>query len=88
MNKKDLTDYIAKKTGLSKAKSEEALNSAFEGITSALKKKESASFVGFGTFSISNRKARNGRNPRTGAPIKIAASSSARFRPGKFLKNL
>ncbi len=88
MNKKDLVDYIAKQTGLSKAKAEESLSATFEGITKALKKKESASFVGFGSFSVSNRKARNGRNPRTGAPIKIPASSVARFKPGKFLKGL
>ncbi|MBS0184778.1 MAG: HU family DNA-binding protein [Proteobacteria bacterium] len=88
MNKKDLVDYIAKQTGLSKAKAEESLNATFEGITKALKKKESASFVGFGSFSVSNRKARNGRNPRTGAAIKIPASSVARFKPGKFLKGL
>lgn len=88
MNKKDLVDYIAKQTGLTKTKSEEALNAAFDGITNALKKKDTASFVGFGSFSVSQRKARNGRNPRTGAPLKIPASAVARFRPGKFLKGL
>ena len=86
MNKKDLVDHIAKKTGLNKGKAEDALNAAFEGITGALKKKDDASFVGFGSFSVVNRKARNGRNPRTGEQIKIPASNVARFKPGKMLK--
>ena len=86
MNKKDLVDHIAKKTGLNKGTSEDALNAAFEGITESLKKKDDASFVGFGSFCVVNRKARNGRNPRTGEQIKIPASNVVRFKPGKMLK--
>lgn len=88
MNKEDLVNYIAKKAKIKKVEADRALNAAFEGITAALKKGEDASFVGFGSFSVLKRKAREGRNPRTGEKIKIAASKSARFRPGKNLRKI
>lgn len=86
MNKGDLITYIAQETGLKKSEAEKALNAAFEGIIKAVKKGDSAAFVGFGTFSSIERKARQGRNPRTGETIKIAASKSAKFKPGKMFK--
>lgn len=88
MNKQDLVNFIAKKTALKKGEAEKALNATLEGITKSLKKGEGVSFVGFGSFSVLQRKARTGRNPRTGAPIKIAASKVARFKAGKNLKGL
>ncbi len=88
MNKEDLVNYIAKKAKIKKVEADRALNAAFEGITASLKKGEDASFVGFGSFSVLKRKAREGRNPRTGEKIKIAASKSARFRPGKNLRKI
>ena len=86
MNKKDLIDIIAKKVDITKSKAEEALDAVFEGITLGLKKDSDASFVGFGRFSVHERKAREGRNPRTGEKIKIAAAKVTRFKPGKDLK--
>ena len=86
MTKAELIAGIAKQTGLTKADSERALN-AFLGIAKATVKKEGRlPLAGFGTFVVVNRKARTGRNPQTGAPIKIKASKVVRFRPGKELK--
>ena len=87
MNKSDLISHVATQTGLSKAASERAINSVFEGITSTLSRGNDARFIGFGTFSVTARKARMGRNPRTGAQISIPASNQARFRAGKELKS-
>ncbi|MBM3611100.1 MAG: HU family DNA-binding protein [Alphaproteobacteria bacterium] len=87
MNKTDLIEFVAKNAKITKADSEKAVNAVFKGITHTLSKGGEARFVGFGTFAVSKRKARTGRNPRTGAEIKIAASSVARFRPGKELKD-
>ncbi|KAB2834797.1 MAG: HU family DNA-binding protein [Candidatus Nucleicultricaceae bacterium] len=86
MNKNDLIEQVAKTTKLAKTDVTKVVNSAFESITKCLKKGDTATFVGFGTFSTSKRKAREGRNPRTGAKIKIAASVQPKFRPGKSLK--
>lgn len=86
MNKSDLISFVAQQTKLTKSDSEKAVNAVFEGISSSLKKGQEAAFVGFGTFGILDRKARTGRNPRTGAALKIAASKQPKFKPGKALK--
>ncbi|OGC77480.1 MAG: DNA-binding protein HU [candidate division Zixibacteria bacterium RBG_16_40_9] len=86
MTKEELVDRMAKEAEISKTKANTALKALFEGVTGALKKGKRVSFVGFGTFSVGKRKARIGRNPQTGATIKIAASRVAKFRAGKALK--
>lgn len=85
MNKGELVDAIAKDAGLSKADAGKALNSFVTNVTGSLKKGNSVQLIGFGTFSISARAARNGRNPQTGATIKIAAKKVAKFKAGKAL---
>ena len=87
MNKAELIAKIADDAGISKAAAERALASFVEGVTLALKKGKKVSLVGFGTFSVSERAARTGRNPRTGATIKIASSRIPKFKPGKGLKD-
>ena len=88
MNKSDLIDQIADDAGISKAVALKALNSFMENVTKALKKKDGkVTLVGFGTFAKTRRKARKGRNPQTGEPIKIKASNVVKFRPGKKLKD-
>jgi len=87
MNKSDLIEFVAKAAEITKSDSEKAVNAVFKGITATLADGGEARFVGFGTFSVSKRKARTGRNPRTGEALKIAASSVARFRAGKELKD-
>ena len=88
MNKSDLIDQIADDAGISKAVALKALNSFMENVTKALKKKDGkVTLVGFGTFVKTKRKARKGRNPQTGEPIKIKASNVVKFRPGKKLKD-
>ena len=85
MNKGELISAIAEKAGLSKADSEKALNATTEAIKETLAKGESIQLIGFGTFSISERSARTGRNPQTGKEIQIAAKKVAKFKPGKAL---
>lgn len=88
MNKTEVVEQMSKVSGLSKADTEKAL-SAFTGtVSKALKKGDKVSLVGFGTFSVSKRKARAGRNPQTGAAIKIAARKVPKFSAGKTLKDL
>ena len=87
MNKSDLIDAIADAAGLSKADAGRALDATVDTITSALKGGDSVSLVGFGTFSVRDRAARTGRNPRTGETIKIAASKNPAFKAGKALKD-
>jgi len=87
MNKAELIAKIADDAGISKAAAERALASFVEGVTMALKKGNKVSLVGFGTFSVSERAARTGRNPRTGATIKIGSSRIPKFKPGKGLKD-
>lgn len=87
MNKTELIEYIAKQTELTKADSGRALEATIEAVTKTLKKKDSVTLVGFGTFSVSRRAARKGRNPQTGEEIKIKASNVAKFKPGKSLKD-
>ncbi len=85
MNKSELVSAIAEASGLTKADSEKALNATTEAIKSALAKGESIQLIGFGTFSISERSARTGRNPQTGKEIQIAAKKVAKFKAGKAL---
>ena len=86
MNKKELVDKIAAKAGIKKVEAEKVL-SAFENtVIEALKKGDKVTLVGFGTFSVTNRKARKGRNPQTGAEITIAARKSPKFVAGKNFK--
>ena len=86
MNKNELIEAIAKGADLTKADASKALDATIEAITKSLKKGNEVRLVGFGTFLTQKRKATTGRNPRTGAAIKIAASTQAKFRPGKALK--
>jgi DNA-binding protein HU-beta len=83
MNKGELIDQIAKDAGLTKVQANEMLNSFTGAISSALKKGDKVTLVGFGTFSVSQRAARNGRNPQTGEIIKIKASKTPKFKAGK-----
>ena len=85
MNKQELVSAIVSDSGLSKVDSEKALNATTEAIKNALAKGESVQLIGFGTFSISERAARTGRNPQTGKEIQIAAKKVAKFKPGKTL---
>ena len=87
MNKAELIDAMAAGSGLSKADAKRALDAFVGATTAALKKGDKISLVGFGSFDISKRKARNGRNPKTGAVIKIAAKNSVRFRAGSDLSS-
>ncbi|MBE7418244.1 MAG: HU family DNA-binding protein [Ideonella sp.] len=87
MNKADLIEHIAKQADISKAAATRALEALIGGVKSTLKKSGNVSIVGFGTFAVSKRAARSGRNPRTGAAIKIKAAKVPKFRPGKALKD-
>jgi DNA-binding protein HU-beta len=87
MTKAELVERIAKDADVSKASAERALNSFIGAITKSLKKGNKVTLVGFGTFSVSKRKARKGRNPRTGEPMKIAARKTPKFSAGKALKD-
>lgn len=87
MNKADLIDYIAKSADLSKAAAGRALDAMIAGITHSLSKHDQVTLVGFGTFKVNHRAARNGRNPQTGAVIKIKASKVPAFKAGKALKD-
>lgn len=86
MNKQDLVSKIAKDVELSKSAAAAAVDSFIDGITKALKKGDSITFVGFGTFKTSMRKARTARNPQTGASIKVPKRRVARFTAGTALK--
>ncbi len=85
MTKTELISGMAKETGLTKADSERALNAFLAVAKATIKKDGRFPLAGFGTFVVVNRKARTGRNPRTGQPIQIKASKAVRFRPGKEL---
>jgi DNA-binding protein HU-beta len=88
MTKADIVAKMAKDAGISKAAAGAALNSFVDGVTKSLKKKDGkVTLVGFGTFTKVRRKARKGRNPQTGATIKIKASNAVRFKAGKALKD-
>jgi DNA-binding protein HU-beta len=85
MNKAQLIDAMAKDAGITKADAKRALDALVDNTTKALKKGDRVALVGFGSFSISKRSARTGRNPQTGAPIKIAAKKVVRFKAGSEL---
>jgi DNA-binding protein HU-beta len=85
MNKHDVITKMAKNSGITARQAEKALNSFLLVVEQALKKGELVKFVGFGTFYVAERKARKGRNPRTGEEIKIPARRVVRFRPSKRL---
>lgn len=85
MNKAELVSKISDDSGISKTQANAALNSFIEAVTKTLKSGDKVTLVGFGTFSVSKRNARTGRNPQTGATIKIKAKKVARFKAGKEL---
>jgi DNA-binding protein HU-beta len=87
VNKSELIDAIAAAADLSKADAGRALDATIEAITGALKKEETVSLVGFGTFQVKTRSAREGRNPQTGATIQIAEAKVPGFKAGKALKD-
>lgn len=86
MNRSELVAKIAEKSELTKKDSEKALSAFIESVTVALKSGDKVQLVGFGTFEVRKREARTGRDPRSGKPIKIAASKSPAFKAGKSLK--
>ena len=87
MNKQDLISAVADASGITKADASKAVEAVFDSVTGALKKGDEVRLVGFGTFSVSKRKASTGRNPRTGEPMQIKASSQPKFKAGKGLKD-
>ena len=87
MNKQDLISAVADSSGLTKAEAGKAVEGVFDSITAALKKGDEVRLVGFGTFSVSKRKASTGRNPRTGETMTIKASAQPKFKAGKGLKD-
>lgn len=87
MNKNELIGAVAESSGLSRSDATKAVESVFDTITATLSKGGEVRLVGFGTFSVARRKASTGRNPRTGAPMKIAASTQPKFKAGKVLKD-
>ena len=86
MTKADFVSNVSKKVKLSKAQTGRILDATLAELTGILKKGDSIALTGFGTFLVTNRKARRGRNPRTGSVMNIPASRVPRFRPGKHLK--
>lgn len=87
MNKKDLIEKVSESAGIKKVEAEKALKAFEDAIIGALKVDDKVTLVGFGTFSVSSRKARKGRNPQTGAEINIPAKKSPKFLPGKAFKD-
>ena len=87
MTKAELIESVASKVDLPRAVAERTVNTVFDDIVEALKAGEKVNISGFGTFSVSARKARTGRNPKTGETIEIAASRAAKFKAGKTLKD-
>lgn len=87
MNKSELIDAVAEHSGLTKADTTKALNGFIETVSSAMKRGDDVVLVGFGTFSVKERAARTGRNPKTGEELKIAASKVPSFKAGKSLKD-
>ncbi|MBP9759164.1 HU family DNA-binding protein [Candidatus Dojkabacteria bacterium] len=86
MNKADLVNAVAEKTGLTKKDASAALEAVMEAISGGLKKGKSITLTGFGTFAVAKRSAREGRNPQTGEKIKIPAKKVPKFKPGKALR--
>ncbi len=87
MNKTEMIAAIAEQAGISKKDAEKALKAFTDVVTAELKKDEKVALVGFGTFEVSTRAEREGRNPQSGEPMKIAASKSPKFKAGKALKD-
>ena len=87
VNKNELVDAVATAAELKKSDATTVVDAVFDAITDALKKGDEVRLVGFGTFSVADRKAGEGRNPRTGEKIAIEASKQAKFKPGKTLKD-
>ncbi len=87
MNKGDLIKLVAEKANLTQAQATDAMNVAIEEMTEALKNEDKVSFIGFGTFSVSKRNERKGKNPATGKEIIIPAMNVVKFKPGKALKD-
>lgn len=87
MNKSELIEAIAQEAGISKAAAQKALDATTDAVTKALKKGDTVTLVGFGTFYVGERAARQGRNPKTGEPLTIAAAKTPKFRAGKALKD-
>jgi DNA-binding protein HU-beta len=87
MTKAELIDSLARRTELPRPKAEEIVNGLFDDIVAALKSGDKVNISGFGTFSVSQRKGRTGRNPKTGETIEIAPSRAAKFKAGKTLKD-
>jgi len=87
MNKVELVEHIAQQADISKAAAGRALDAVIGGVKDALEKGRSVTLAGFGTFAVTQRTARTGRNPRTGATIRIEAARVPKFRPGKALKD-
>ncbi|GMM62045.1 HU family DNA-binding protein [Novosphingobium pituita] len=87
MNKNDLISAVADASGLPKGDAMKAVEAVFDAITQALSKGDEVRLVGFGTFSVAKRKASTGRNPRTGEPMEIEASTQPKFKAGKGLKD-
>ncbi len=85
MNKQELVSAMAEKAGLTKADADKAVNAFVDTVKGAMAKGESIQLIGFGTFSVSERSARTGRNPQTGKEIQIAAKKVAKFKAGKAL---
>jgi DNA-binding protein HU-beta len=87
MNKTELIELVAAQAELSKAAAGRVLDAFMQGVKTQLRKGNDVTLIGFGTFAVSKRPARKGRNPRTGEPIKIKAAKVVKFRPGKALKD-
>ncbi len=87
MNKADLINMVAEEVNMTKTQATETVNTVFECIGETLKDGTKVSLTGFGTFTLNNRKARMGRNPQTGAAIKIPAKNVVKFKPGKDLNS-
>ncbi|HEC13580.1 MAG TPA: HU family DNA-binding protein [Acidiferrobacteraceae bacterium] len=87
MNKAELIDLIAESADISKSAATQALDAVIKGVTTTLQKDEALTIVGFGTFSVSHRPERTGRNPQTGEAITIKASNAPKFKAGKALKD-
>jgi DNA-binding protein HU-beta len=88
MTKADLVAQMASSAGITKAAAEKALNGFLKGVSGALKKGDKVTLVGFGTFSVAKRAAREGRNPQTGKKIKIKATKVVKFKAGSNLKSM
>ncbi|WP_301668071.1 MULTISPECIES: HU family DNA-binding protein [Neisseria] len=87
MNKSELIETIAQEAGISKAAAQKALDATTNAVTNALKQGDTVTLVGFGTFYVGERAERQGRNPKTGEPLTIAAAKTPKFRAGKALKD-